>query len=415
VNTTDPNRANGIRIFLWTLVGAACGIVAFDLLQGAKLQTMPEAANPSLWIGLVAFLVMVAGLSWEAARDTRLPALRWIGLLLLVVAVVASNAPLLATLGQLAMTLGLVAAFALVVYLLIGVFGPKGQPSKPAVPRRNRSFGLYVGGAWLSPGHVAAMSLIVGVVTGVAITELAALEARALGIGTSRTPRTVEVLRNETLKPVERLVLAGATHAEATSDRTAVPALLIDANWSGKVVLFDHDAHQSRQGGAASCGRCHHYNMRLAKGTSCAVCHRGVGEASRAFDHGRHVGGLGGNSSCVRCHPDNGDVQSVASASCGQADCHPAPSDVEGVVKVAGRADGTAPSYVDAMHGLCVRCHKMEEANRAATTQYLSNCTVCHQLERSGTGELQPDQLLQPGASQQLLASHQVGGPKGAA
>lgn len=414
MNTTDPSRANGIRIFLWTLVGVASGIVAVGFLTGADLPTLPEVASPAFWIGLVAFLVMIAGLSYETSRGVQLPALKWVALLFLAVALAAGNAPILATLAQLGLTLGLVAAFSLVVFLLISWFGPKGRKTAPAVPRRNESLGLYVGGAWLSPAHVAAISLIIGIVGGVAISELAALETRV--DGASQLPRTVEVFRSESAQPNQRLLLARAEVAKQGAEPVASAALMIDANLAGKVVLFDHAAHQRRQGDMASCAKCHHYNMRMAKGTSCAVCHEGFGEASRAFDHTSHVADLGGNESCLSCHPDDAPSKIVAVASCGQVDCHAVGGDEQGIVKdeqgivkVAGMANGMAPSYVDAMHGLCIRCHKMEEARKAASEQYLSNCTVCHRLERSGPSEFGPDQLLlQPATSDDLMASHGV-------
>lgn len=404
MNTTDPSRANGIRTFLWTLVGVACGIVAVGFLKGANLPALPEVASPAFWIGLVAFLVMIAGLSYETSRGVQLPALKWVGLLILVVALAASTAPIWAALAQLGLTLGLVAAFSLAVFLLISWFGPKGRKTAPAVPRFNKSLGLYVGGVWLSPAHVAAISLVVGIVAGVAISELAAVETRANG--TSQLPRTVEVLRSEAVQPNQRLLLASAEAGDQDPERVVSAALMIDANSAGKVVLFDHAAHQRRFGETASCATCHHYNMRMAKGTSCAVCHEGVAEASRAFDHTRHVADLGGNESCLSCHPDDAPAKTVAVASCGQVDCHAGSGEEPGIVKVAGKANGMAPSYFDAMHGLCVRCHKMEEAKAGATEQYLSNCTVCHRLERSGPGEFGPDQLLlQPASSDDLMAN----------
>jgi hypothetical protein len=39
---------------------------------------------------------------------------------------------------------------------------------------------------------------------------------------------------------------------------------------------------------------------------------------------------------------------------------------------------GVAPAYLDAMHGLCLDCHRREEARAETGTPYLGLCTTCH-------------------------------------
>jgi hypothetical protein len=41
--------------------------------------------------------------------------------------------------------------------------------------------------------------------------------------------------------------------------------------------------------------------------------------------------------------------------------------------------NGMAPGYMDAMHSLCVECHKEKQIEKAALAPDLARCGACHQ------------------------------------
>jgi Ni/Fe-hydrogenase subunit HybB-like protein len=155
--------------------------------------------------------------------------------------------------------------------------------------------------------------------------------------------------------------------------------LLIDGNRDGRVVLFPHGRHVANLGGNASCTQCHHLNLPFDRNSSCYECHRDMYRRTDIFDHLSHHRKLGGNASCARCHRDSAQVKSRQTATpC--AKCHAdmlvpgtrIPPPQEGL-------RGFAPGYMNAMHGLCIGCHK--ESARADERRFgrrFAECATCH-------------------------------------
>lgn len=171
--------------------------------------------------------------------------------------------------------------------------------------------------------------------------------------------------------------------------------LLVDGDRGGVDALFDHREHQRRLGGQASCGRCHHFNLRNDRGTSCARCHRDMYRVTDTFVHDAHVAESEGNSGCVRCHRDPGSGKSRATATpC--LECHDTDISTDFVAeRDPDLVPGMAPGYRDAMHGLCVHCHLLHEAETGVDEPYMSRCTWCHQRE--------PDDAPEPAATKAPL------------
>jgi len=99
-------------------------------------------------------------------------------------------------------------------------------------------------------------------------------------------------------------------------------ALLIDGDRKNKFVIFNHEEHKKLSGDEESCRRCHH------------------------MDDPR-----GGTAFCHECHRDMFLVTEFI--------------DTEG-------QSGKAPPYKDAMHTLCVGCHKEMDPP-------IARCGGCHQ------------------------------------
>lgn len=402
-----------VKAVLWALVGVGCGVAVLPILMARALPVAPPGATAALWLAMAAFVVLLGGMALELARSRQVPGYRWLAAILLLVAVTWGGALVLPMAAWLGIGAGIAAAIALVILLLMER-GAAGRRGRPSVPPRSRFLGLYVGGMWFGPARVAALSWIVGAVLGVAVAEVAHLQAESAGSRVIKPPRTVAAVRAETPDPEARVALRDPS-AEPAVAGELVNALLIDGNWQGKVVVFDHDAHIKRQGGEDSCDVCHHSNLPLDRSTSCATCHRRMAQPAEAFAHTSHVRALGGNASCVRCHDERGTTESprTATTACGDEACHGrVASDRSAVRSTLGLPDGVAAAYADAMHGLCMDCHRRHEHEKAAAGPYLSRCTVCHQLERGPDGEFVVDPLQYerpptvPGPAQ-LAAGHE--------
>jgi hypothetical protein len=170
---------------------------------------------------------------------------------------------------------------------------------------------------------------------------------------------------------------------DAAPGARRTPLLVIDGNRDGRLVLFDHRGHEARLGDDASCAKCHHMNMPLDQATSCWECHRDMYEPTPTFSHGSHVRHTGGNDGCVECHHGSAAVKSFqTSTACAQ--CHEAMAGPQSTIIAPTDRWNEAAGYMDAMHGLCIACHKNKAAEdplRFPTT--LAECRACHDVDHA--------------------------------
>ena len=106
---------------------------------------------------------------------------------------------------------------------------------------------------------------------------------------------------------------------------------------------------------------------------SCWRCHSDMYSPTSTFDHELHVARVepGGNRSCDRCH--KGGHSASTAIQC--VECHK---------NMGPSQDGqpfnyVAPSYKDAMHGLCIECHEAE-AQKLSKPEFAA-CITCHYEE----------------------------------
>ena len=152
--------------------------------------------------------------------------------------------------------------------------------------------------------------------------------------------------------------------------------LWIDGNVDGNGVAFPHDLHEEREGGRASCARCHHMNLPRDRASGCFECHRDMWQPADAFGHQRHASPEGGRLSCVTCHaPDRPRSASTAKAC---ARCH---SDLVPAGAAIEVKRYLAAGYVQAMHGLCISCHTRVMESRKKPD--LGRCATCHRERRT--------------------------------
>lgn len=310
-------------------------------------------------------------------------------------------------LTELFASLAVVAGLGLVFLFLIERFpvweSPPPVPGHFTMPMQDPVTRVYFGANWFGRAQLGALGLVSGAVLGVLLLELTAAGSRAPLPRPVRTARTVLVTRTPRLPgPGNELALLAAE--EADGEAAVVPALLIDGDRAGTWVLFEHEAHQGRLGGAASCGLCHHLNLHLERGTSCATCHRDMYRSTDTYSHGEHVAALGGNRSCERCHRDPVHPKTRGgSRPCGE--CHAAETSSRSrVVPAEGTVPGLATGYRAALHGLCIECHRDHERKQAMKEPSLSRCTTCHH-DLNIEGEplrLRPDPPRSPPVSARL-------------
>jgi Ni/Fe-hydrogenase subunit HybB-like protein len=326
----------------------------------------------------------------------------------------ATGEAYLPSVAEISVSLGLVAGMALVFLFFVERFPVWDEtPARPdhfTPPVPDPVSRTYFGGYWFGRAHLAAASWIIGVVLGVGLLEATtAGDDLALEVPV-RPPRAVAALRVASHgQPSSRLVLLGMTGAAVEIPEGFTTGLLIDGDRDGAAVVFDHDGHRSRLGGQASCGRCHHRNLRLDRGTPCAVCHADMYRCTDTFNHELHVLSLGYNASCARCHPRPDVAKTrehatpclecheseiydcftetthpcVGHSHSGEAvcdGCHDAPeSGAVDEVSVHRSRCGIAPGYRLAMHGLCIKCHCIHQAEAGIEDSHMTRCACCHQ------------------------------------
>jgi Ni/Fe-hydrogenase subunit HybB-like protein len=274
---------------------------------------------------------------------------------------------------ELAVSAGIVAAFVLIFIFFVErlkvyddvAARPRAEarPSyDPATTRRLQPRVLAAPGrftaAALAGGMVALVFLPVRGTEDVPVPVHAARSVEGIrvdrGAGQVHALTFAEAGANDVLRSADVRVTVGEGRVWPPGDTTASGLLLmIDGNRNGNLVLFDHEAHKERLGGDSSCVTCHHLSMPLDRNTSCSECHRD-GTAVKSFETA---------TSCTSCHRDPVAADPVLSA----------PQD----------RWRPAPGYTEAMHGLCVECHKREvQRHPDDVPAGLAECRTCHDPDR---------------------------------
>ena len=172
-------------------------------------------------------------------------------------------------------------------------------------------------------------------------------------------------------------------HAEGIDQITVRPATAVDSlcdtlcingNRDDQFVDFSHAGHISRIG-KDSCWVCHHLSLPGEKLSSCWECHTSMYNEADFFRHDWHASSAGANLKCDDCHTPGVTRTAQSAKKC--TSCHPA-------YKFAADEKDAAreyyiPSYVDAMHKLCVSCHTFE-AKEMKDKPNLARCSTCHRV-----------------------------------
>ncbi len=149
--------------------------------------------------------------------------------------------------------------------------------------------------------------------------------------------------------------------------------LFVDGNRDGYGVTFKHDFHIALYGEERSCALCHHMNLPMDKQSGCYACHRDMYSPSDVFRHDWHASPTGANIACRQCHEP--DKERAASTAKKCEVCHKDLFVPGALIEVEKHV---ASSYTDAMHGLCVNCHK-KKAIELPNKPNLGRCATCHE------------------------------------
>ncbi len=284
---------------------------------------------------------------------------------------------------EFAVSIGIVSGAALVFFFFVehfNVFEPEEGDEEItedpiAIPEMDPVTQVRVDSPWA--GDTAIFSFIF--ILGAAIALLIMPDGSVMGAKPMSTP--VEPVRMISAQQAKE---SGAAFSTLTLTNTAAAnmdlrdVLLVDGNQDGRFVLFDHEGHQARQGNKESCMQCHHINNPLDQGTSCSECHSDMYLQADIFDHTMHQKKMGGNEACIECHTDLSKPKVVENTKdC--LSCHQGMLSKGTLVK-AGQPDQLrlAPSFQDAMHGLCVECHKQEITQKPSLSADFARCAACH-------------------------------------
>ena len=153
--------------------------------------------------------------------------------------------------------------------------------------------------------------------------------------------------------------------------------MMIDGDRDFNSVEFAHLTHIENNGKTESCSKCHHMNLPMDTKSGCSDCHRNMFAPADAFKHDWHSSADGANLACDKCHTEKVNRTAESAVEC--KECHQDLYPEGATIEVTGYM---APGYVDAMHGLCIGCHKTEDAK--SDTVKLALCRTCHTDQLAG-------------------------------
>jgi Ni/Fe-hydrogenase subunit HybB-like protein len=154
--------------------------------------------------------------------------------------------------------------------------------------------------------------------------------------------------------------------------------LWIDGNLNGYGVAFPHERIEKRLGGETSCVKCHHMNLPRDRDSGCWECHQDMYLTVDASRHDWHASPSGGRLACSQCH-NPGQQRAAANAKQCNA-CHKDLIPGGALIRVKHYQ---AVGYVQAMHQLCIDCHK--QLARQEDKPDFARCATCHKERRSIT------------------------------
>jgi hypothetical protein len=222
-----------------------------------------------------------------------------------------------------------------------------------APPERDRASGVWLGDSLLARFRRYSLAFVIGAALAFGLLPDSAL------FGASAIAAPVE-------RPLGR------------------DTLLIDGDRGGLAVAFGHQQHIDKLGDKDSCVLCHHMVVPRDKDTPCWCCHRDMWSATDIFHHDDHALELeraGAGDPCAACHPDRDQAKSAArTPGCAADGCHRGELAIERKGTRVSLDNPERPrqaaGYMDAMHGLCIDCHREKSVELGRPRH--AECATCH-------------------------------------
>jgi Ni/Fe-hydrogenase subunit HybB-like protein len=287
---------------------------------------------------------------------------------------------------EFAVSLGVVSLMALVFFFFVERFDVyhqdegKAGHEKATLPAQDPISRVRLDAPWAGPSHIYSLVLVLAAAATTGFLPESAFrgaQPEANPVQPVRLVSASKISNNES--KFESLKLEINLLNRGNGDM--IRAMLIDADRNGRYVLFDHDGHAERMEEELhdeACNRCHHINKPLDTATPCSACHKDVFSSSSIFEHEYHVRRVGGRDPCIQCHTDPSKPNSMEnSVDC--RSCHGHMIRSQDLIPIHSKdALKSAPGYVDAMHGLCVKCHEKAASKDIALGEDFSRCPTCH-------------------------------------
>lgn len=286
---------------------------------------------------------------------------------------------------EISVSVGIVCAAALVFFFFIERFhvyeAEHIEIDEYEVPAPDYVSGVRLMSPWMGPSRQYSLIFILAIAFGFLILPDSAINgAKPESVPAKDARLTTAVSLPRTNGAFKKLEIFDPVTDTSTSEVKILDALLIDGNRDGRAVLFDHKGHQTRMGVQQSCGQCHHLNKPLSEATPCYQCHSEMYSSADIFNHDLHAAKLGGNQACVKCHYDPSLAKSRATTTrC--LECHRTMRPANALVKVsdADFQNKYAVGYMNAMHELCIPCHREAVNKQPELGPDFARCATCHE------------------------------------
>ncbi len=333
--------------------------IADIIIAGETSLIFDGSFDSYLFIIEMIISVIIPVIIFAVPRFRQNNRLQWVGSFMVVFGMVfnrlnVGGLAMLSTTGdsyipswtEIIISLGVVSTAALVFLFVIEKFNVwKKQPQHPeSLPHTLPTFD-YSSQVWLGSPSEASLSKY----------SLAFILSFAIGIA---------------LMPKDQIF------GEGVEDIIAQPAsgkqtLLINGNRDDTMVNFPHKKHINRIGDD-QCIKCHHLSLPRSEQNNCWECHNNMYKTVDFFKHDWHASDNGAKIKCDECHTPNQTRNAESAKKCSK--CHPNydRSDMNSNYSIL--------SYTDALHKLCVSCHKMK-LTEVTDKPNLANCASCHKSE----------------------------------
>jgi Ni/Fe-hydrogenase subunit HybB-like protein len=355
-----PLVARLLKAAIWVLALYLLVRIGDIVIQGKWTTIFAGTWESSLFMGEILLVAVIPLILFSIPSVRSSAAGQWTGSFMVVLGMIFNrvNVGGLTMVGatgdayfpswmEFAVTLGIIAFMALVFLFAVERFHIWSErPREPEDDPVARPQFSRAGEVWLGSPAVAARTKY----------SFAFIMALAFGFA---------------VMPGQAIESGGTVHVPAQRARGG-DTLFVDGNRDGYGVQFKHAFHIEKKGQRESCVLCHHMNLPADRNSGCYGCHRDMYRVTDGSRHAWHAGPDGAGIACHTCHATDSNRTRTSAITCDQCHRDLMPTGAPIVVETYD-----APSYADAMHGLCITCH-LQETQVLADRSDLVQCATCH-------------------------------------